>query len=313
MSEYITHNLVYDDTARLAQLSAEINEPIKEAYRTLEMAGRLGSGTRKGGTYMTQLLTQLRERWNIQNPADEDRTILAFTLGWTAHRAADRWFKPVYAKLNADFDTDERKQYPAPIRMYHDVILYQEIMDHGRGVPYSPGLLDRYMEGHPAAGAMSVSHVENLFAAHLQRSLVGLHSFTYEEEDLDEWLTKFFVRTEPIYVDIDRYARYYHEPDLDSLRRFILTPNFYDREDPIIALARSIQRGEMDESIDFEKALAQAKQGSQYAKGLWLSLRFTKACSDYFDGSIDAETAEDLFNMQHPDIQALQDEYRAES
>lgn len=311
MSEYLAHNLVYDDTARLAQLSTKINEPIKEAYRNQGLAGRLGSGTRKGGTYMTPLLTNLRSRWKGAETSQEDRTILGFTLGWTAHRAADRWFKPIYAKLNPDFDPDLTGQYPIPIRIYHDVILFQEMMDHGKGEPGAPGLLDRYMEGHPAAGAVSSGLVENLFAAHLQRSLVGLHSFSYEEQDLDEWIKTFFIRIEPLYVDIDRYTRYYHEPDLDSLRRFVLTPNFYDREDPLIALARSIQRGKLDESIDFDKAMAHAKeQGSQYAKGLWISLRFAQACSDYFDGVIDAETAEDIYNMRHPDVQ-LKDEHRS--
>ena len=303
MSEYLTHNLVFDDTARLVHRSSKINDAFKRAYRDYTLAGRLGSGTRKGGTYITDLLTTLRERWPDGEASDEDYTILAFTMGWTAHRAADRWFKPIYAELNADYN-DEVLQYPLPIRIYQDVILYQEIMDHGRADPVAPGLLDRFLDSHPAAGALSTALTENLFAAQLQRSLVDLHSFVEDENNLDTWLTRYFERLEPIYVDIDRYARFYHEPDLDALRRFVHTPNFYDRNDPLIRLARSVQRGQVDESIDLNSAMAAAKEGgSQYAKGLWLSMRFTEACVDYFEGRIDAQTLDDVHNLRHPDVQ----------
>ena len=303
MSEYLTHNLVFDDTARLAQFSSKINDAFKEVYREHTLAGRLGSGTRKGGNHIADLLTGLRERWQDGQASDDDRTILAFTLGWTAHRAADRWFKPIYADLNADYD-DEVLPKPVPIRIYHDVILFQEIMDHGRAEPVAPGLLDRYIDSHPATGVLSPALTENLFAAHLQRSLVDLHSFTSAENDLDTWLTRYFERLEPMYVDIDRYARFYHESDLDMLRRFILDPNFYDRNDPLIALARSVQHGRVDESIDFNAAMTAAReQGSQYAKGLWLSIRFTEACVAYFEGRIDAQTLDDVHNLRHPDVQ----------
>ena len=301
MSEYLTHNLVFDDTARLAQFSSEINDIFKEVYREYTLAGRLGSGTRKGGDHIERMLTALRER-APDGPDDDDRTILAFTLGWTAHRAADRWFKPIYAQLNSDYD-DEVLPKPLPIRIYHDVILYQEIMDHGRAEPLAPGLLDRYLDSHPATAVLSPAITENLFARHLQRSLLDLHSFTATEGDFDTWLTRSFERLEPMYVDIDRYARYYHESDLDAVRRFILDPHFYDRDDPLIALARSVQRGHADESIDFDAAMTAAREGSQYARCLWLSIRFTEACVAYYEGRIDAQTLDDVHNLRHPDVQ----------
>ena len=157
---------------------------------------------------------------------------------------------------------DEVLSKPVPIRVYHDIILYQEMMDHGRAEPLAPGLFDRNMESHPAMGVLSPALTEMLFSAHLQRSLVDLHSFTDTEQELDTWLTRYFERLEPLYVDMDRYARYYHETDLDAIRRFILDPNFYDRNDPIIALARSVQRGQADESIDFDAAMTAADRKS---------------------------------------------------
>lgn len=303
MSEYLAHTIVFDDTARLAQCTASINDTFKEVYRDGVVAGRLGSGTRKGGTYIVGLMERLRDRWQAGRATDDDRTILAFTLGWTTHRAADRHFKPLYAVLNADYD-DEVLPKPQPIRIYHDVILYQEVMNHGRGEPTAPGLLDFHLESHPAAGALSPALTEALVVAQLQRSLLGLHSFVDEEENLEVWLTRFFERLEPDYVDLDRYARYYHEPDLDALRRLILDPNFYDANDPLIALARSVQQGQPDAGIDFPAAMTAAKErGSQYAQCLWLSMQFAEACSAFFEGDIDAQRLDDVLTLRHPDVQ----------
>ncbi len=302
MSEFLTHTLVYDDTARLAQFSPNISASFKSVYRGHFRAGRLGSGTRKGGDHIEQMLTALRARAPDGPRTEDDHAILAFTLGWTAHRAADRWFKPIYAELNSDYD-EEVLPKPVPIRIYHDIILYQEIMDHGRADPEAPGLFDLYLEGHPGSGAVSCALSEELFAQHLQRSLLDLHSFTGAEVDFDVWLTKYFERLEPMYVDIHRYARYYHESDFDAVRRFVLDPNFYDRRDGLIAQARSVQRGKPQEEFDLAAAMKAARSdGSQYAKCLWLSLRFTEACVDYYEGRIDARTLDDIHNLRHPDV-----------
>ena len=224
-------------------------------------------------------------------------------MGWTAHRAADRYFKPLYATLNADYD-DDVLEFPAPIRIYHDVILYQEVMNHGRAEPVMPGLLDFAMESHPAAGAVSTALTESLVDSHLQRTLVALHSPLDPDVQFDTRLDRFFERLEPLYVDIDRYARYYHQPDLDALRRFILDPNFYNADDLLIRLARSAQHGRPDDGIDLNEAMAQAHEtGSQYAKCLWLSLRFTEACSAYYEGHIDGQTLDDAFNLRLPTVQ----------
>lgn len=303
MSEYLTHNIVFEDLARLAPFSTTVSDTFKEAYRDQRLAGLLGSGTRKGGMYIIELLTTLRERANAGGLSEDDRTILGFTLGWGAHRAADRIFKPIYAELNPEYDDDVLPK-PSDIRIYHDVILYQEVLNHGREEPTTPGLLDYYMEGHPAAGAVSPALTENLVGAHLQRTLLEQHSFVDREEDLDDWLTTFFTRIEPMYVDMERYAKFYHEPDLDALHRFILGPNFYDEEDPLIRLARSVQHGDADESIDMGDAMDAAHdRGSQYAQCLWLGMRMVEGFSDYYEGRIDAETARAVMNLNDPRVQ----------
>ena len=66
------------------------------------------------------------------------------------------------------------------------------------------------------------------------------------------------------------------------MRRYIFEANFYNRNDPLIQLARSIQHGKPDRSIDLQEAVEAAASQSQYAQAVRKRYRYLEACSECF-------------------------------
>ncbi len=299
MSEYITHRAVYDDSARLALNSPEICDAFKLTLKKHWEIGGLGSVTRGGDRNSVNLLEVCRDNWASRKEGDGTEEKLAFLLGWRCHNTADRMWKPIYRTLQPEHYVEEREGV-SDIRIYHDVIVFREVYDHGRLAPLTLAFLDFQMERHPASSAISVKRAEDLFGAMYQRTLLELQSFVQEEMEIDAWLDWVFKKIQPLYVDLTAYTEAYYNPNTDYLRRFIIEPNFYDRSDAIIRLARSIQLGEPDVGIDLQKALQSAKSESQYAQALEWGYRYLKVSSDFFEHKIDEATFSRLSDLDKP-------------
>lgn len=274
MSEPIAHMAVADDCRRLVLESESICEPFERVLSKHPQAVRLGSMTRSGGTYMVPLLEKYR---NKELTGDSEKR-LAFVLGWIAHRAADRFYKTIYRQLDPEAERTHN------IRIYHDLVLYDKVYDNGARDPFIPGLLEKSMESQPGSGAMDVTNVEHLFGAKWLQDMLELHSFIDDDDDIDDWIDN--VLSSRQYYRLDHQGAY-ESPDPDKMERFITNANFYDPDDPIIRLVRSIQQGSPDRSINVEKAVEEAITGSQYARSLNLGYAYLKAASEYFKGAID--------------------------
>jgi hypothetical protein len=137
-----------------------------------------------------------------------------------------------------------------------------------------------------ASGTLQVEEIEGLFRSFWQRALLGLHTFIPDQEDIEGWLERLFRARQAFYVDIRRYARAFASPDPSKFKRFIVDVHFYDRDDGLIRLARSIQDGLPDEEIDLHKAVEAAADQSQYAQALRRGYLYLQAASDYFGSEI---------------------------
>ena len=282
MSEHITHTAVMDDGARLALHSREICEAFKLALsRRLDIA-RFAAMTRSGDSFTVRLLRSVRERWPARRDGDMTLEKLAFLLGWRCHLAADRTFKPVYRILDPEHyrKPDDDGGGPSNVSVYHDVFVFREVYGAGRCEPFVPSSLDYRAETHPAAGAFPVAKLERLLRPLWQGALMEIHS------------SRTAANFQRVTVDVERYARAFHSPDPDLVRRYIVEPNFYDPSDPVIALARSIQRGSPRKDIALKEAIAAAPRQSQYAQSLERAYRYLLAASDYFVRKIDERELE---------------------
>jgi hypothetical protein len=288
MSENITHTAVTDDCARLALYSPAICTAFKEVLEQQLEIARMGGLTRSGGKYVVSLLDDMRQAWSARTKGDVMEQKMAFVLGWLAHRAADLQMKPIFRAVDGDCSLS-----PTDCSVYHDVFLFREVYGSGQVEPYAPEMLEATMASSPAARAFEVDEIESLFRSVWQRALIGLHTFIPDEEDIDGWLERLFDTRQRFYVDIRRYGSAFADPDPDMVKRFIVGVHFYEGQDLLIRLARSIQRGAPDEGIDLQEALAAAASQSQYAQALRRGYLYMQAASDFFERRIDEQTFRD--------------------
>lgn len=303
MSEHITHIVVQDDCVRLARHSPAICDAFKLCLTKHADIARMGAITRSGDKFTVKLLREARARWATRKDGDLVEEKLAFVLGWRCHLAADRQFKPVYRQVDTEHYAANRPS-PSDASIYHDVIVFREVYGDGTQEPFSPASLDYRLESHPAARTLNVARTEDMMQAMWQRSLLGLQAFTTRENNADTWQRLFFARLEPFEVDVDRYAKAYQHTSPDRMRRFIVDNNFYHAADPIIALARSIQRGQMDRTIKLDEAVKAAATQSQYAQALRRGYLYLIAANEFFEGRIDEAELKSRSDLGKPHLPA---------
>jgi hypothetical protein len=271
MSENITHTAVTDDCARLAIHSPTICVPFKHVLSEHLDIARLGGITRSGGKFVVSLLGRYREAWPGSRPDDFLPQKLTFVLGWLCHRAADLQMKPIFRAVDGDCVAR-----PTDCSVYHDVFLFRTVYANGQGEPYAPGIL-----------SLDAGGLEDALRSLWQRALIGMHTFIPGQDDIEGWLERLFMARQRFYVDIKRYAEAFANPDPVKVRRFLDEVGFYQEQDPLIRLARSIQAGAPETEIDLQAAVAAAAAQSQYAQALRRGYLYLEAASGYFTGQLD--------------------------
>jgi hypothetical protein len=295
LSENITHTAVVDDCARLAGRWDAICEPFRLCFREHLEFARLGAVTRSGDHHNPRLLALLRDRWPEHGNKPLTRQKLAFVLGWMGHRAADRQMKPVFRSADPDCP---RK--PTDCSVYHDAFVLREVYGAGEQDPYSPFTAARDPSQHPAAEAVQVEELEDLFGVIWQRTMIRMHTFKPDEDNVETWLEQLFAARAELYVDIARYSEALLRPDPDKVKQFLQDVNFYDASDEIIRLARALQQGEAVPDPDIGNAVDAAAQGSHYAQALGKAMGYLKAASDYFERRLDADTLNERLDIGKP-------------
>jgi len=294
LSEHITHVAVAEDCARLALHSGKLCEAFQLCLTTHIDFVRLGSFTRGGDQVTVKLLRQCRELWPSRKAGDWLEQKLAFALGWRGHNAADRQFKPVYREVEpehyaGDSAGDPDVESPGESRIYHDTVLFREIYQGGKLGAWPPGLL---------AYSLEADAVEDLIGGLIQRSLFELQSAIRREADPARRLALAARRYQPFTVDIRRMAAACHSPDPEKIRRFTLDSNFYDPKDPIIVLARSIEKGRPDPRIDVDTAGGR----SHYAQAIRKGYQYLLASNEYFLRRIGEKELEERLDLARPHV-----------
>lgn len=309
MSEHITHVAVCDDCIRLAVHSPKICQAFKAVLVKHNDIARMGSFSRGGDRVTVQVLEYCRERWPARKPGDLLEEKLAFALGWRGHNAADRQFKPVYRQVEPEYYAkadasggDPDVDSPSDSRIYHDTIVFREVFRGGRDRPFSPHLLEYRLQGHRGARALAVEHVEDLLGGLLQRSLLQLQPLPGPETDARKRVAASLRRYQPFTVDVQRMSRAFYNPEPDKLRRFMIDNNFYDRSNPLIALARAIQRGAPGQRMNLEDALRAAESQSGYAQAIRKGYLYLLASSEYFERRIGEPELRERLDLEKPHV-----------
>ncbi|MFW6161822.1 MAG: hypothetical protein ACODAJ_03580 [Planctomycetota bacterium] len=280
MSEGITHTAVVDDCARLAVHAPDMCGAVKLCLAEHRDVARLGGITRHGDRHTVGLLTSLRDRW----PPGEDTSLapkLAFVLGWLAHRAADRQMKPLFRRLDPDCPRS-----PTDCSVYHDVCVLGEV--YGPGTRFPPELL-----GDPHAA-------EDALCAAWQRMLLRMHTFIPDDQAVESWLDQVIALRQRLRVDLRRYAEALARPDPEKVRRFLTEPCFYHAADPLLLLARALQRDEAP-PMGLTEALA-AEPRSHYARAVRRAYGYVQAASAFFDREVDEGELRHRLEIGRPEL-----------
>lgn len=302
MSEHITHLAVAEDSTRIACANPDFNEIMRECIQSFPAAVRYGSMTRSGDTFIFPLLERWKQKWEDN---DLQKEKMAHILGWACHLAADRTFKPIYRITDLAFYT---RGYPGPSNasIYHDIVVLREVYDNGREYPFHPGILSHDLTDHVASGIVPVKRVESQFAYAYASDLANLKSFLTDrmENDDKSFEDRCDDDRQKFYVDVERYVNAYHQPNPAWLRQYIIKPNFYDRNDPVIECAREIQKG-VNRQINWPSLWLDLEKQSLYAQSLKLGFDFLIACSDFFSNKIDLQQAKIQMRTGQPHTQSL--------
>ena len=295
MSEYLAHAAVYDDARRLALRDDRLPEAFHGALRAHPTYGRTGSITRGMFYHVVPLLDRVREAWTPENESAAQR--LAFALGWISHRAADRHIKAMALVTDpAFYEPFESGVGISLPRMWHDLVLYDEVYDGGRDGVMPAHLFDRDAGGHPAAAAFDVATLEPVVQGEWAGELAALHGGVGEGGAgfLPDRFDAFLEARPEYYVPLGDYADRIERPFREERQRFVRTAHFYDADDPIIALARAPE-GEGGAVAAARAAVGPAS--SQYAVILERSLVYYDAAAAYWRGETSTDEVRDALDF----------------
>lgn len=310
MSEHITHVAVYEDAVRLAFhgniLSGIAERSLRDHYDTGLLAAASRGNYRFAIPFIEQVLERRRrgEKYN-----DSIGRLLAASLGWLTHRAADDVLDddqvPLLEALRTEQGLDEDEFHIDEHQVYQDAILFDKVYDGGRlrprsrHHPLSSATLESDMQSHPGTAYVDIDRVELLFGALWQRRLLELHRFANSEENVDAWIDLALQRRQYYGENLELYADAFHRPDPAKIRFYIEDLNFYDESDPVIEMARALQRDAAMPQIDVEQAVQAGMEQSVYARGISKAYRNLQMASRFMQGMVARrELFEHLGQMQ---------------
>ncbi|AHM60263.1 hypothetical protein D770_10030 [Flammeovirgaceae bacterium 311] len=304
MSEHITHIAVYEDACSLIAFSPSFPQVFKTSVSRYPDCGLMASASRGNHLHALPILARVKDK---DQPTEDDLKLMAAALGWIIHRAADLTVKPLYRITGKEYAVSGIPEYVHEI--YHDAATFRYVYDEGRRKSVSPHVhlsaatLEEAMKSHPASKVVDAESVEFLVAGLVHGDLMGLQHFsTQAPKDLNSALNTFFARRQRLYEDLRIYIQAYQDPDANLYRKFVTDSNYYNEQDELLRLVRSLQKGKAEASISLDAALEQAPKQSIYTQALHRSYQFLDTARKYFTDEISASAAYDaleIFPKEH--------------
>jgi hypothetical protein len=298
MAESITHIAICDDSMRVALAAGDdINSTFKQVLAEQRNFARMGSITHGGNSFLTPTLEALRDRWPQDGAASEkDQRKLSYILGALCHRSGDFISKPIYMAVSGGMERPggpDRDVY-LEASIYHEAVSFREVYANGKYEPYAPWVVDA-----PASEAQA--QAQQLIQVMFQQALISFHTFYPRLDNFEEWLDRMLDGYQALYMSIPQYAAIFTHPDPAKVKKYVIKPNFYNPEDPIIKLARDIQTGKKISAADVKTRAKVDKSSSAYARGIDRALAYLRWASAYWTRQIDMDELKKGFELDKKD------------
>ena len=278
MSDLITHWLVYEDVHRIARRLPEMKGIADEVLHRHAEPARLGAITRFGGKWVPEILTRTRDALAAGQALDETaERRLAFAFGGIAHAPADIMVKPLLKKYAAPEipSNDHSPGGKREVSAYYDVVAFLET--HGEG-----GLFDERF--FTSAGQPLTALVRTLF----HQALLASHTINPGREQPVEFIDRFLAHLQPLYIELSLYERVLAELSAsNAVGKYGMYDEFYRREDAILEIARSLQRGGSCDPPRIKDALGEGRNRSAYGRAVAMGVRWFCQASEYLGGRCD--------------------------
>lgn len=291
MSEHITHTAICDDVRRLCLCLDDIPTFFKKVWSDHTDVSRLGSVTRHADRWSADLVAHVRD-----HPEDTDGPRkLAFVLGALTHRSIDRHMKPVftYFKQAIDARTVEGSVINE-CTVYCDILILKEVfsIDH----LFSESLFDQTLSRKREA-------FHELMRTTWQRILIQMHTFKPDDDHVHEWLSRLFRGIQDFSIRMEIYEEIAANPDPEKWRRYLVETRFYHPADPIIHLARQIQRGQIVSSQEVAQAVENTTADSCiYSRAIKRAIEYIRAASAIYRREITPEQAKPRLDIGVPEL-----------
>jgi hypothetical protein len=292
VSDLLVHWAVFDDCRRLATLDDAVEEELTRVMNEQKEYARLGAITRSGRHWIPYLLRQSRSARGTAAESDQRR--LAFALGGITHYAADAIMKGVMrVAATGDENAGDTRLTPGSpearaykeASAYYDLWVFREVYLSGHVEPFNSYLL---MDNATTPGVALEEFVRALF----QRALLSSHTLdavgaARTGQEFESWLENLFRRIQPLYMDIRQYVRIFTEPDRAKETAYGVRSRFYQKDDPLIRIARDVQHACPVSEDDLKEAMRPGVNQSAYARVLELAMIRLREASAFWRGEAD--------------------------
>jgi hypothetical protein len=291
MSEHITHTAICDDVRRICLNLDDLPQAFKDVWSTHADISRLGGVTRHADLWSADIIAHVRD-----HPEDADaKRKLAFVLGALTHRSIDRHMKPVFAYFKQAIDArTDKGTVVNECTIYCDMLILKEVfaIDH----LFSDSLFDKSLAERRAA-------FQELMRTTWQRILIHMHTFKPDDANVHAWLSNLFKGVQDFGIRMHLYDEVAANPDPEKWHKYLTETNFYDAADPIIAAARSLQRGESPATGAASRAVeATGPEASLYARAMKRAVDYIRAAAQIYRNEINAEQAKPLMDIGVPEL-----------
>ena len=185
----------------------------------------------------------------------------SLAAGWLAHHSAH---DALYGDAPPE-GIDDRA-------LYHDVTLLHALHD-SEPVP-------------PADPSASVDELARLLQMMYLRTYIRMHTIDPDFDEVEPWILRLVAWHRDLEPLTRRYARAYLQPDPALVRRYVEEPGFYNPDDLLIRLARTLHQGIANGPVDVAQAASSSAEQSRYARALGRAYRTIKAVGDFHAGHL---------------------------
>ncbi len=270
-------SFMLEDVLRLVHLS-DFSDDFVAALQINQQLFHRGAAFRLPDSEWRKLVDKVKNTWGGEGTMDDAQTLLALLAGASLYPIIDDHIPIASSDLASVVPTLTDEQ------IYHDVWVMKEMQNadpSGRSVPMNEPI------------EVDTGDVAELFHLVRQRNLIRMHTIRPEFADVETWLEQVLSLQHMLEDENVRYARVYCHPTSTGITRDMNT--FYDREDPIIQLARGVQMSVTELTLGLPDSISEAGSQSTYAQvlrqcmlrlGDWYSFVSGKVSRDALIGTL---------------------------